>query len=152
LVSLACPAGADVNDSCKAVYYLGADGKRYVFPNQKTFDTWYDSFADVRVVSLEELSTYAIGGNVTYRPGVKLIKVDTDPKVYAVNKNGALHWVQTEALANQLYGVNWAQQVEDIPVSFFINYRLDSDVATANDYNPTAAKAGSPTINANKGL
>lgn len=84
LIKLQCATGADVNDPCRAVYYLGADGKRYVFPNQKTYMTWYSNFSTVKVVSSTEMSSYPIGGNATYRPGTKMIKITTDPKVYAV--------------------------------------------------------------------
>src|SRR3989338_9026877 len=99
LIKLQCATGAEVNDPCKAVYYLGADGKRYVFPNEKTYKTWYSSFSGVMVVSSTEMSSYPIGGNVTYRPGVKLVKIQTDPKVYAVDQNGTLRWVKTAEAA-----------------------------------------------------
>src|SRR3989344_2559457 len=92
LIKLQCSAGSGVNDPCRAVYYLGADGKRYVFPNEKTYKTWYSDFSGVQIVSATELSSYSIGGNATYRPGVKLVKITTDPKVYAVGGNGTLHW------------------------------------------------------------
>ena len=83
LIKLQCATGSGVNDPCRAVYYLGADGKRYVFPNQPTYNTWYPDFSGVQIVSSTEMSSYPIGGNVTYRPGVKLVKINTDPKVYA---------------------------------------------------------------------
>jgi len=152
LVALACAPGAGISDPCKAVYYLGANGKRYVFPNQKTYATWYSDFSQVKTVSSTALSAYMIGGNVTYRPGVKLVKIQTDPKVYAVGKNGALRWVATEALATQLYGTSWARQVEDIPVAFFINYTIGSDIAVSTDFSIADAQLGSANINADKSL
>src|SRR3989344_2277959 len=113
LIKLQCATGAGVNDACKAVYYLGGDSKRYVFPNEKTYKTWYANFSSVQVVSQTEMSSYPIGGNVTYRPGVKLVKITTDPKVYAVSSNGTLHWVMTGAVAEAIYGVAWSTMVED---------------------------------------
>jgi len=58
LIKLTCATGADVNDPCRAVYYLGADGKRYVFPNEKTFSTWYSDFSGVQEVSVYNENWY----------------------------------------------------------------------------------------------
>lgn len=152
LIKLQCAAGAGVNDPCRAVYYLGADGKRYVFPNEKTYKTWYADFSGVMTVSSTEMSSYAIGGNVTYRPGVKLVKITTDPKVYAVAGNGTLRWVTTAAIAQALYGTDWAKMVEDVADSFFVNYTVGSDIADAANYDKAAEMADSTTINADKNL
>ena len=152
LVSLVCAANADVNDPCKAVYYLGNDGKRYVFPNEKTYKTWYSDFSTVKDIGSTELASYQIGANVTYRPGVKLVKITTDPKVYAVDKKGILRWVKTAAIAEEIYGASWTTMVEDVPDPFFINYTVGSDIAAASDFDKEAAKTGSPDINIDKGL
>ncbi|MFA6254975.1 MAG: hypothetical protein WC675_02975 [Patescibacteria group bacterium] len=152
LVKLACAAGAGVNDPCKAVYYLGSNGKRYVFPHEKTYKTWYADFSTVKTVSATELASYAIGGNVTYRPGVKLVKIQTDPKVYAVAQNGTLMWVKTAAIAEALYGASWPTLVEDVPDSFFINYKIGTEIAAAADFDKTAIQNASPDINTDKGL
>ena len=152
LVKLACLAGAGVNDPCKAVYYIGSNSKRYVFKNEKTYKTWYDDFSTVKTVSATELASYIIGGNVTYRPSAKLIKIQTDSKVYAVGKNGTLHWVSTAAIAESLYGTSWSSVVEDIPDSFFVNYKTGSDITVASDYSVSSNLSGSPDINTDKGL
>ena len=152
LIKLQCAAGADVNDACKAVYYLGADGKRYVFPNEKTYKTWYSDFSGVMIVSSTEMSSYTIGGNVTYRPGVKLVKITTDPKVYAVADNGTLRWVTTAAIAESLYGTGWASMVEDVSDAFFVNYTVGSDIAAAADYDKAAETSDATTINEDKNL
>ena len=152
LIKLQCTAGAGVNDPCRAVYYLGADGKRYVFPNEKTYKTWYSNFSGVTTVSSTEMSSYSIGGNATYRPGVKLVKITTDPKVYAVASNGSLRWVTTAAIAESLYGSSWASMVEDVPDAFFVNYTVGSDVNAAADYNKTTETSNATTINDDKNL
>lgn len=118
-----------VKASGPAVYYYAADGKRYVFPNEKTYFSWYNDFSSVKTITDAELAAILIGGNVTIRPGTKLVKITTDPKVYAVTGRCAmLHWIETEALAKQLYGDNWAQRVVDVPDSFFVNYSIGSSV------------------------
>ncbi len=103
------------------VYYLKG-GKRYVFPNPSTYMTWYRDFSSVMTVSQSELESYPLGGNVTFRPGVNLVKITTDPKVYAVGNGRTLHSIVSEANAISLWGSNWASMVRDVPDAFFTNY------------------------------
>jgi hypothetical protein len=111
-----------------AVYYLADDGKRYVFPNEKTYKTWYKDFSSVQVITLAQLQNYQIGGNVTYRPGTRLVKITTDPKTYAVEPGGVLRWITSEDVAQGLYGDNWAQKIDDVPDPFFVNYQSDGAI------------------------
>ncbi len=113
-----------------AVYYCGADGRRYVFPNDKVYFTWYDGFDNVIVLTNEQMAAMALGGNVTYRPGSKLVKIQTDPKVYAVGRGGMLRWVQSAEIAAALYGDDWSEMVDDIPDSFFFSYRVASPISS----------------------
>jgi parallel beta-helix repeat protein len=132
----AAPApGSLVKASNPAVYYFAADGKRYVFPDEKTYFTWYGDFGGVMVISDAELAAMPIGGNVRYRPGTKLIKITTDPKVYAVGTNGALRWLADESTARTLYGADWAKQVNDLSDAFFINYPQGGAITSAADYD-----------------
>lgn len=111
-------------DGNSSVYYLGADGKRYVFPNPTTYFSWYPDFSGVLTISASELQSYPLGGNVTMRPGTKLVKITTDPSVYAVEPNGVLRKIQSEAQAAALYGTNWNKRVVDVPDAFFTNYSV----------------------------
>jgi hypothetical protein len=124
--------------SYTSLYYLGADGKRYVFPNDKTFFSWYSDFSTVSTVSDTELASYSLGGNVTYKPGKKLVKVTTDPKTYAVDNDGTLRWVTTENIAQSLYGTDWAKKVDDVPDEFFINYKIGSPITNISEFSPQA--------------
>ena len=124
-----CVAGSLIRTSANsAVYYCGSDGKRYVFPNLQTYTTWYKDFSSVQAITPEDMANIALGGNVTYRPGVKLVKIQTDNKVYAVDRNGTLRWVSTAAIAAKYYGASWAKKVEDIPDTFFVNYTVGNPV------------------------
>jgi hypothetical protein len=133
------------------VYYYGVDGKRYVFPNEKTYFTWYTGF-NTKTVTDSELAAVPVGGAATYKPGVKLLKITTDPKVYAVAHGGVLRWIQTEALASEIYGTNWATKVDDLPDAFFATYKVGSPISKFSDYVPQDEMAMSPTIAADKNL
>ena len=89
------------------LYYVGADNKRYVFPNEKTYKTWFIGFDDVVTLTPDQIQAIPLAGNVLYRPGVVLVKITTDPKVYAVAQNGTLRWVKNEIIAKKLYGDGW---------------------------------------------
>ncbi len=149
----AAPLNSLIKGSSEAVYWLASNGQRYVFPNARTFYTWFPNFNNVITVSDTELAGIPLGGNVTYRPGAKLIKIESDPNTYAVSRNGILHWVTSEYLASQLYGMNWASQVQDVPVVFFTNYTVGTpiynvgDVNISNEYNGVSTPSDSlPTV------
>jgi hypothetical protein len=128
--------GSLIKGPSPAVYYLGADGKRHAFPNERVFKTWFADFSGIVVVSDAELAAMPLGQNVTYKPGARLVKITTDPKVYAVAESGELRWITSESLATELYGSDWKHLVEDIPDAFFFDYRPGLQIAESTDYGP----------------
>jgi hypothetical protein len=134
-----------MNGLSTVYYYKG--GKRFVFPNEKTFMTWYRDFNSVTVISQSELESYPLGGNVTYRPGVQLVKITTMNTVYAVGYNRTLHSIVSEANAISLWGANWAKMVQDVPDAFFTNYVVGSPL-TAGMYpeGQLVKKSNSPNV------
>lgn len=144
-------AGDLIKGSGSTVYYFAPTGKRLVFPNEKTYFTWYKDFTGVKTIPDGQLSTIPLGGNVTYRPCYKMVKITTDPRVYVIDQGGVLRWAQTEQLANTLYGINWKNRIDDIPDAFFINYRVGTPIQTAQDYNPDNVMTQTPTISQDKG-
>jgi hypothetical protein len=118
--------------SQSAVYYCGANGRRYVFPNEKIYFSWYADFSHVTVVSDETMASIQIGGNVTYKPGSRMIKVESDPKTYVVSRGGQLRHVTTEAIATALYGAAWNTKIDDLPVGFFTDYAIIAPITSAD--------------------
>lgn len=112
----------------EAVYYCGSDGKRYAFPNEKIYFTWYDGFEGIVEINLEEIADISLGGNVTYKPGARLVKLQTDPKVYAVDNGGVLRWVSSPDVAESVYGPDWRKMIDDLPDSFFFNYTIGEEI------------------------
>lgn len=109
--------------------YCLLDGPyRLVFPDEKTFFSWYPDFSGAVYASAQDLSGYRLVGNVTMKAG-SLVKIATDPKVYVVTDSiGTLRWVQTEDRARELFGEAWASKVRDVPVEFFGDYRIGEPV------------------------
>lgn len=138
--------------SFTTVYYLGQDNKRYVFPNDKTYLSWFDTFSYVKQISDEELMKYSLGGNVTYKPGSRLIKIETSPQVYVVTRGGVRRAIASEEVAVQLYGQDWKTRVDDMPDSFFTNYTDGPTIMSRNDFSPTDEEKNTTTIDQDKGL
>ncbi len=151
LVKLANDGNAATQQD-SAVYYYGKDGRRHAFPNDKAFFTWYNDFSQVQIISAAEMSRMPLGQNVTYRPGVRMVKFATLNNVYAVDAGGLLHWVKTEAVANALYGATWNKQIDDINDAFYANYRFGTDISTASDYVPTAVTTAASSIQKDMGF
>lgn len=128
------PLPSLIKGSESAVYLAADDGKRYVFPNASIFKSWYPESATVMRISDEALAAIPLGGNVMYRPGFMLVKITTDPRVYAVSRYGVLRWITSEALATTLYGSHWNANVVDIPDVFFTNYLIGSPIVDASSY------------------
>jgi len=146
LIKLACPSGAAANDPCKAVYYYGSDGKRHAFPNEGVYFSWYADFAGVQTVAASFMAALQLGSNVTYRPGVKMVKFLTLDKTYAVALGGELRWVASETVARDLYGTSWNALIDDIADAFYTDYRFGADIASAAAYDKAAELAAAPTI------
>lgn len=133
--------------STDSVYYYGTDNKRQVFPSAGTYFSWYADFSGVKKMSDQILAQITLGANVTYKPGVKMIKIQSDPKVYAVDSHGVLRWITTEEIAAGLYGSNWQSKIDDVEVSFFINYQMGEPITSLGDFNPLAVAASALDIN-----
>ena len=123
-----CTGGTLIKASGQAVYFCGDDGKRYVFPNEHIFYSWFADFSTLNTLSDSDLSQIPIGGNVVYRPGKRMVKITTDPKTYVISRHGVLRWVKTEAKAIELYGKDWNKQVDDVPDEFFFSYLIGSPI------------------------
>lgn len=141
-------SGTLIKASGPAVYYFSTDSKRYAFPDQSTYSSWYTDFSGVQTLSDTDLAQIPFGGVVTIRPGSRMVKIQTDPRVYAVARGGILRWVQTEALARALYGEQWNRQVSDVPDAFFTNYRIQAEIAQSTDFSPSIEQTSITSIGA----
>lgn len=160
-LALQLPVGAlikipDDNDvktlSDTAVYYYASNGKRYVFPNEKVYFTWYPDFSQVRIIPLDQMALVPIGGNITYRPASKLVKFQTDPKVYLPTKGGVIRWIKTEDIAKTWFGSDWNKSVDDISEAFYVNYTFGDPIESAYYTSLQVIADTARTVNENLGL
>ncbi len=131
--------------SLTTVYYQGFDGLRYAFPNEKTYFSWYPDFDDVMTISDSDLADITLGGNIVVRPGTHFVKVTSDPKTYAVARDGMLHWIETEEVAMDLAGSDWAANIIDVPDVFFDDYTVGTSLMTAMVFDGAVYEMGGTT-------
>jgi hypothetical protein len=144
-VSVSAASAGDLikGTSLSTVYYLGYDGDRYVFPNENTFNSWGLSFDDVTTISDAALSDIDLAGsNVTIRPGTYWVKVQNIANVYAVGPNGALYWVESAEVAEDLAGSDWESNLLDVPDVFFGDYTEGVSLSSATVPNGSMYEMG----------
>jgi hypothetical protein len=57
-----------------------------------------------------------------------MVKIMSDPHVYAVARGGVLRWVTSEAVAARLFGSGWNKMIDDVSDAFFVNYTLGAPI------------------------
>lgn len=132
--AVALPGDIIQGETFSTLYYYAADGMRYVFPDEKTYFSWYGNFSSIKRITDVELGQIQIGGNVTYKPGTKMLKIDSDPKTYAVAEGGMLRWIESETIAAAIYGGDWASKINDMPDVFFTNYDVGPSIRHPDEY------------------
>ncbi len=116
------------------VYFIDALGVRHPFFNAQEFLTYGISFANTRVVSDATLPYLQLGTPMLPKPGVVLVKIVSNPRVYAIEVNPLdqfrprLRWIPDEATAIALYGQNWAQFVIDIDETQLFRFGFGLDM------------------------
>lgn len=129
------------------LYFLNTNGKRYVFPSDKIYFSWYPDFSNVKTISGTDLAMISLGGNVRYRPGVRMIKLQSAPAVYVILRGGTLRALPHESVARALYGQNWNQFIDDLPDAFWTHYKLSTSLVSENEYSPLLQTNTTPSIN-----
>jgi hypothetical protein len=114
------------------VYYYASNGQRYSFPNEKTYFSWYTDFSAVQTISDAALAAIPLAGNIVYRPGSRWIKIQSDPKTYAVTPQGHIRWIETEGVASGFAGSAWNTFIDDVPDVFFVDYTVGPSLTSAS--------------------
>lgn len=117
------------------VYILDADMNARYFPNSEVFHTWYADFSGLNVITPEQSGAYELAAipGVNFRPGSRLVKITTNPRVYAVGAENARHWVNSPETAAAAYGAAWASLVRDVSVFHWANYQAGADLDGLSD-------------------
>ncbi len=145
IIKTGCTGDVYPNDPCTAVYYYGVDGKRHAFPSEQIFNTWFDDFDDLVILSSSAMSDISLGRNVTVAPDDQLIKFSTNT-VYAVSYGGYLRPIANAEIAEAIYGEDWVSLIDVIDDVFYGNYRIGATIESSTDFSPDAAASATSTI------
>ena len=120
-----------------AVYYIDEDLERHPFIDAQTFFTWQDSFKSVVEIEEETLGQLELGVPMLPKPSTVLVKIQSEDRVYAVtadeSSTAVLRWIPTEELAVDIYGVDWADYVIDVPVTLFSQFQFGADITVSEE-------------------
>jgi len=122
------------------IYYVDEDLVRHPFWDSNTFFTYADSFDEVVWVTDATLPTMTMGSPILPQAGVVLVKIQSDPKVYAIDTDNVLRWVPDEATAITLYGESWADYVIDLEPTTFARFSVGDDMTTSDTVDRTIMK------------
>jgi hypothetical protein len=148
--SMLVPGSLVKSSVAKAVYWIDADGKRWVFPSEGAYHSWYPDFSGIITLTPVELASHPLGGNVVYRPGIRMLKLPSDPTVYAVDHAGVLRPIASEEVIFRVYGSTWSTYIDDLSEAFFFNYSIGAPITGANQFNPDNTANATKTILENK--
>ena len=81
-----------------------------------------------------------------------MIKINSDPTVYAVSLGGTLHAIASESVASQLYGSAWNKQIDDVADGLFGNYVMGGEIELDSQYDPEIEQIEAFSINEDKDL
>ena len=119
-------------DENSSFYYIGKDGKRYIFTTPETYNSWFKGKTEVKKLTLEQIQKIELGGNITVRPG-NLITTSTAPGAYLVQKGGTISFVEEKVL-KQIFGSNFSSRVINLPNYYFTNYKYIDPIESVEDY------------------
>lgn len=114
-------------EGSSSVYLAATDGKRYAFPGEGQFYSWFDGFDSLRTLHSDRLAAMPLGGNVLYS-GASLIKTPSSPEVYTVDSEGILHWVKSADVLVTMVGEDWESYLNDISASLFVDYTIGKPI------------------------
>jgi len=123
--------------------YLVQNGTRRPYTNETAFYSWHTSQDSILHVTNATLSSIPLGAPVLYKPGVVLVKIQSDARVFAIevdadgNAKDVLRWVSTEDVARDIYGDAWAEYIIDIQPTEFARYSVGEKIEA--DYSVDTA-------------
>ncbi len=124
-------SGAVKTADSNTVYLV--EGKNlYTIPNEKVFYSHFDSFSEIQTVTYAKLSEYADAGEARLAIGTR-VKLENDPKVYTVGHDGKLHWIISQAVAYNVYGNDWNQDIIEINLMDLVDYSFGTYITSEAD-------------------
>jgi hypothetical protein len=121
--------------SYSTVYLIDSALVRHPFMDAQTYFSYYPNFTSVTTVTDATLPTLTLGSPMLPKPGVQLVKIQSDNKVFAVFASAdgktELRHVTSESLAVSMYGQSWSDYVIDVPSTLFPKFTIGLPIESA---------------------
>lgn len=110
-----------------AVYFVDGNNTRHLFSSESIYWTrhvgsWSDQ--DVRVLSQIEFDALATGANMVAKEG-NIIKFKNSDRMYSVGLDASLCQIADDAVAKQLFGADWQNNLIIVNDGFENDYKND---------------------------
>ena len=116
--------------------YIVSNNKMWRVADEQTYFTWFDSWNEVQSVSSANINVfkdvYGFVAEANFAPGTR-IKTTVSPKVYIIGNDGALHWIVSEQVANDLYGSAWNQNIITVSPEKIYRYEMGKNLNQNTD-------------------
>lgn len=141
--------GMLIKGTLNAVYYVGIDGARYVFPSSSELVSWYlepgppwsvrrSTAVCTQVFQFDDatIASLSLRGNVPFRPGSVITGVATEEARYVVSGRSMLRPLEPATLAVVIMPGYIGDPVALLPSYVFRNnYEIGEPVTDAADYD-----------------
>lgn len=142
-ISTPVPGSIICGETLSSLYWYSDTGERFTFPTGDILYSWFpetSAIPPVYQVTDETLASITLAGNIVYRPGTRLIKIESDEKIYAIDIDGLIRWIPNEDTISELYGRKWKDLLVVSPDVLFLDYSIGNTIENANDFDPEQAK------------
>jgi len=116
--------------SFDTIYFVDENNLRHPFWNTNVFFTYADSWDEVVWVTDATLPTMELGDPMLPLGLTVLVKIQSEPKVYAQEFFSFLRLIPDESTAEFLYGDNWSDYVIDLEPTVFSHFTLGEEMTT----------------------
>jgi len=133
--NLLCPGWYVRSPDESTVWYIDENLERRMIPFDLALFTWIDDWDEVLWVTTATIFDVVISNNRSVKPGIILVKLDSDPSVYAVFDEDEddlepfeIRKLDSEMIAVMVYGFNWSDYVIDYPNQFWSDFYIGEPV------------------------
>ncbi len=129
--------------SYDTIYLVTKEGGRRPFFSEQTFFTHYSDFSQVKTVTDATLAVLPLGAPVLPKAGVVLMKIQSDPSVYAIEEmNGEVvkRKIPNEAVATAVYGSDWGDYVIDVEPTLYARFVNGAEIAPNYQFDASIMK------------
>ncbi len=124
------------------VYYVAENKIAYGIPDEATFFSWFPSFNKIQIYPKGTIGNTVSKSILTIKPGARVVKFGTDPRLYTISKGARVRWIRDEETLRQLFGNNWESYLATLNAKRKSDYILGTDIKKTADFDRASERLG----------